>query len=77
MLAAIDLHGQQSLQAVKVEDIRPCGVLAAELQSCQLPSAQSAPNQVFGIGGRSPEHPGEFQAFIVERWFAHASSLRG
>jgi hypothetical protein len=50
VLAAVQLDGEFQLVAVKVQDVTPDGVLAAELQAQEAFGPQDLPKQLFGVG---------------------------
>jgi hypothetical protein len=50
VLAAVKLDDEACLDACKVGEEDGNGVLAAELEAAELPVAQVAPKQAFGVG---------------------------
>ena len=50
VLAAVELHGQESAGAVEVQDVRAAGMLTAKLEAKESLGAQPSPQRIFGVG---------------------------
>ena len=58
MLPAVEFHREPTFVAVEVQNEPPDDVLAAELETVQLLSAQPPPKRPFRVGRASPQAPG-------------------
>ena len=69
VLASVELDGELRRIAVKVEDVRCYGLLAAKLHSTKPAAAEDCPHQTFGIRMVLPLLPGKVYQDRIESEF--------